>query len=397
MRMKSGRLHHGLLAVATLLAIATTREAGAQSFLGFRALGVPVGAAGGRAIALGNLGIGLAGVEVSASDPSAAARLPVPTISFSMQPTWGDFELDGQSGTTQTTRFPLLGIGYPVLSLGGTVTLSLAGYMEQRWVGQRVRTIDLGGIDVPADDRFETNGGSSVARLGWAQRLGDRLSVGASVGAYVGRLDQEFDRTLDSLVVGNDVRSYVEGSAWQYSGYTFSAGFGADPHELIHLAAAAEWSGDLKETPHEDTQGGTNEYSIPLRLLAGVTGRLSQRLHLNTSVAYQDWSGADGFAEGVISDKKLSYGAGIEVQLIQQETRSFPMRFGYRHVAPPFRYAEDDPVESAWTIGLGVNLVEVEGTRFGWMDIGFERGTRSSVPLNENFWRGTVSLGISSF
>lgn len=80
--------------------------ASAQSFLGFRALGVPVEAVGGRPTSLGNLGIGLPMVAVSPTDPAAAARLAAPTITVSMQPSWGDFVMGDQSGTSRTTGFP---------------------------------------------------------------------------------------------------------------------------------------------------------------------------------------------------------------------------------------------------------------------------------------------------
>ncbi len=385
------------LMVLALVAMAAPGRASGQSFLGFRGLGVPVGVADGRSVALGNLGIGLTRVGLSASDPAAATQILLPSVFVSMQPMWGDFQLEDQSGTMRTTRFPLIAIGYPVPSVSGTVTLSLAGFLEQRWTGHTSRTVSLGGIDVPVDDRFTTDGGTSVARVGWAQRLGARFSVGASVGTYVGRLERVFDRTLDSLVVGGDVRPYTEESSWHYGGYTFSAGFGADPHDLIHLAGALEWSGNLKESPGEGTEGAENRYDIPLRLLWGATGRLSERLHLNTSFAYQDWSGADGFQAGVVSAKTLSYGVGLELEIIRRATRGFPLRLGYRRVVPPFRYRAEDPVETAWSLGLGINLVEVDGIRYGWMDVAIERAARSSSPLNENFWRGTVSLGIMRF
>lgn len=381
---------------APLAAALVPATADAQSFLGYRALGLPVGAADARAVALGNLGIGLPGVQLTASDPASAGALLFPTVSVSMQPSWGDFDLDGQTGTARTTRFPMIGIAYPVPGAQATVTLSLSGHMEQRWAGEQDRIVSLGGLDVPVNDRFETNGGSSVARLGWAQRLGERFSLGATVGTYVGRIDQAFERTLDSLVVGSDVRPYEEDSAWQYGGYTLSAGFATDPHDLIHLAGAVEWSGDLKQKPKLQTEGGERAFSIPLRLSAGATGRLSERLHINTSVAYQDWSAAQGFEAGVVSTEALSYGAGLEVQVIRRDTRSFPLRLGYRQGALPFRYRDQDAAESAWSLGFGMNLVEIEGVRFGWMDVAVERGTRASAPLSENFWRATISLGISS-
>ena len=234
---------------------------------------------------------------------------------------------------------------------------------------------------------------------GWDGRgsLGERLTVGVSAGLYVGRLKQVFDRRLDSLAVGTAVRPYREVYKWGYSGYIVSAGVGFDPHELIHLGGALEWSSDLTETPDEGTTGGVNNYDIPLRLSVGATGQLTQRLLLNGSMIYQDWSGAGGFAEGVVSGRKMSWGAGIEWRAVQQEFRSFPLRVGYRSGAPPFRFDSQDPTETAWSLGLGLNLVELEGTPFGWIDLAVERATRTSLPLDESFWRGTISLGVSRF
>lgn len=384
-----------LLALTTALAPATaSSSAAAQSFLGFRALGVPIEAAGARALALGNLGIGLPDIAVSPTDPAASARLLLPTVTVSMQPSWGDYNLGDQTGTTNTTRFPLIAIGYPATD-SGVVTLSLAGHMEQRWVGERNQVVELGGVDVPIDDHFETDGGTSVARLGWAQPVSRWLTAGASVGIYVGRLNQLFDRRLDSLVVGPEVRTYRESYQWGYSGYTFQAGFGLDPHPLVHLGGAIEWSSDLAETPDENTAGRVNHYDIPLRLSLGATAGLTQRLLFNSSVVYQDWSGAQGFADGVVSDRKVGWGAGIEWRVVQQEFRSVPIRAGYRSGAPPFRFASQDPIESAWSVGVSFNLVELESTPLGWIDLGIERATRTSLPLDESFWRGTISLGIS--
>lgn len=398
MRKASPILHAGTIPACTLalwIFVLPPAPAAAQSFLGFRALGVPVETAGGRALALGNLGIGLPGAALSPTDPAASGRLELPTVTVSMQPSWGDFQMDGQSGETHTTRFPLIAIGYP--ARGGVVSVSLAGHMEQRWVGVRRQVIPLGGVDVPIEDSFEIDGGTSVARLGWAQALGERLSIGVLAGLYVGRLEQVFDRRLDSLVVGSEVRPYSEAHRWGYKGYTLAAGFGLDPHELVHLGGALEWSSDLTETPDEDTTSGVNRYDIPLRLSVGGTGRLTQRLLLNGSMVYQDWSGAGGFVDGVASSRKTSWGAGIEWRAVQQEFRSIPVRVGYRSGAPPFRFESQDPAETAWSLGLGLNLVELEGTPFGWIDLAVERAERTSPPLDESFWRATISLGISRF
>lgn len=393
----AGAIIASALIASAVIAGVTPRAASAQSFLGFRALGVPVEAVGGRATSLGNLGIGLPLVAVSPTDPAAAARLAAPTITASMQPSWGDFAMGDQSGTSRTTGFPFIAIGYPVGATGGVATVSVAGHMQQRWAGERTEDIRLGGLDVPINDRFETDGGTSVARFGFAQPFGERIALGVSVGTYVGRLNQSFDRTLDSLIVGTDVQPYSEEYLWDYGGYTLAAGIALDPHDLVHIAGAIEWSTDLKESPRGETVGAVNSYGIPLRLSAGATGQLTQRLLINTSFVYQDWSGAGGFASGVLSGNKMSYGVGIEWRAIQQESRSVPFRVGYRSGAPPFRFDAQDPSESVWTAGIGLNLVELDGLPLGWVDLAVERGSRTSLPLDENFWRGTISIGISQF
>lgn len=390
------RLRRPRVAALPALALALPAAASAQSFLGARGLGVPVGAVDARAAALGNLGIGLGGVEVSASDPATWARLILPTVSITMQPSWGEFDLDEQAGNSRATRFPLLGIGYPVPRARGVVTVSLSGHLEQRWVAENQSTVILNGVEVDVEDRLSVDGGTSVIRLGWAQRIGSRFALGVAAGSYVGRLEEVFDRELDSLAVGGEVYSFLEENSWRYGGTSVTAGFSADPVDLLHVAGAVEWSGDLKEAPQEETTEEST-YSIPPRFSGGATGRLSPRLHLNTSVVYQDWSAAEGFRDGVVSARKWNFGAGLEWLAFDGETRSLPVRFGYRRLAAPFRYEEEDPVESVWSLGAGFNFVKSGDRRFGWMDVALERGARTSEPLSERFWRATISVGVSRF
>ena len=392
----AARLLAALLVAAAAPAVADPATASAQSFLGFRALGVPIGAVDARSTAMGNLGIGLARVEISATDPAASARLLLPTFTVTMQPSWGSFDLDEQSGTSRTNRLPLLGIGYPVGTTGGVVTASLSGHLEQRWIAKRQSTVTLNEVDVEVQDSYRNDGGTSVVRVGWAQRIGSGLSLGVSAGSYLGRLERVFDRELDSLAVGGEVYSFREEYAWGYSGYLLSAGFNADPHSLIHLAGAVEWSGTLKEAPQGEAVG-EGLYAIPLRLSAGATGRLSPRLALSVSGVYQDWASSDGFLAGVTSGRKWSFGGGVEWHVVEGETRSLPVRFGYRRRSPPFRFETEDPVEALWSVGVGLNLAEDESRRHGWMDVSLERGDRWSAPLDESFWRATVTVGISNF
>lgn len=384
----------GARALLLLLGAGPTQ---AQSFIGVQAFGLPIEPLEARSIGAGNLGIGLRGLEFSALDPTAGAWVPAPTVGVSMQPTWGEFTLGAETGSSNWTRFPLVAIVYPVLSLGGTVTLSLGEAVEQRWVAEVESVSELGGVNVPATDRFESEGGSSVARVGWIHRLGTRVAVGAVAGAYVGRLDQSFTRTLDSLAVGGNIQPFVEGGAWRYSGKTLTLGASADPSDLLHVAGSVEWSTDLEATPQEGTAGEARSFGVPMKMSAGATGTLTPRLHLNASVRMQDWSDANGLPAGEASDQSLSYGVGLEWRAVQRETRSIPLRLGYRSVGLPYKVDGADLTESSVTMGLGLNFLETEGLRFGWLDVALERGSRTGATLDETFWRATLSLGISGF
>lgn len=392
------RLAPASVAVAALASVAVLPGAAqAQSLVGVRGLGVVGGMTDARTSALGNLGIGLAGTEVSAADPTAGKDLAVPTISLTMQPVWGEFELESESGEVTATRFPLIGFVFPVVAARGAVTAAFSGQLDQRWSGEVPRDVDLGEGGVQVSDRFEADGGISIVRAGWVQRIGANAAAGMSLGAYLGRLNQTFQRSLDTTAVDGSAQRFVQEGAWQYGGAVLSLGASLAPHRLVHLAGAVEWSGTLTASPKEGTDGGPRAYSIPLRVSAGATGRLTPRLAFNASVAFQDWSAAAGFAQGTTTTGKFSYGAGVEATLAQGASRSVPLRAGYRRLAQPFRFEDANAVETAWSLGLGLNLAETQGQRLGWVDVGIERGTRSSAPLVERYWRATVSLGISQF
>ncbi len=368
-----------------------------QSFVGVGAFGLPIEPLDARSLAVGNLGIGLRGLELSATDPTAGAWVPAPTVGASMQPTWGDFTLGSDTGTSNWTRFPLIALAYPVISLGGTVTLSLGEALEQRWVAEIESVNDLGGVGVPSTDRFESEGGSSVARIGWIHRIGTSVAVGVQGGSYVGRLDQSFTRTLDSLAVGGNIQPFVAGGAWRYGGKTLSLGVSGQPTELIHVAGSVEWSTDLEATPQNETEGDVRKFGVPMKLSVGATGTLTPRIHLNASLRMQDWSGVDGLLRTETSDQSLSYGIGVEWRAIERDTRSIPLRFGYRSVATPYKVDAENLTESAVTMGLGFNLLEAQGVRLGWLDVAVEKGSRTSLSLDESFWRATFTLGISGF
>ena len=93
-----------------VLAVAPARVE-AQSLFAQGGLGVPVEALDARFRGQGSLGIGLFGGAVTPADP-AAAHSAVPTLTVTLQPTWGEFNLNGQTGELQGQRFPVMGAAY---------------------------------------------------------------------------------------------------------------------------------------------------------------------------------------------------------------------------------------------------------------------------------------------
>ncbi|MGW8268029.1 MAG: hypothetical protein ACWGSQ_16800, partial [Longimicrobiales bacterium] len=97
-----------------------------QSLIGSRGLGLPMYAANARARALGGEGVGLLGGNLNPADLASSTGLLIPTVNFTMQPSWGSGVVEGETLSAQGTRFPLLGFAYPVLTVGGMVTLTFA-------------------------------------------------------------------------------------------------------------------------------------------------------------------------------------------------------------------------------------------------------------------------------
>jgi hypothetical protein len=332
------------------------------------------------------------------TDPASAAALVVPTVNLTFQPHWGSGSLGNGGLETQGTRFPLIGIAYPVTAVRGMVTLSFGGMMDQRWELRRERTVDLAGEPTPATDVFKSDGGVSALRVGWAQNVGDNLALAVAVGTHTGSVTRTFVRSFDSLAVGTQVVAFTDGGKWQFSGLTTSLGFRLRAFDLIHLGGTVTMSGDLEADPSAQTKGSAATYSLPAEFRLGVTGVLTPRLSLHVGGSYANWEPSDdGLEPESLVGGVFSYGGGLEWAGPGPGDRTLPIRFGYRRTEFPFRFDESDPVESTFSGGLGLNFTQVETVVLAGVDLAIERGTREAGSLSETFWRGTLSVRVASW
>jgi hypothetical protein len=386
------------MALAVMALVFLSPSLMGQSLLGSRGLGFPLEPLDARARALGSVGVGLKGSALVPTDPAAAAGIEFPSVELTVQPQWAESTMGEDSDRIQGTRFPFMGIAYPVYGLKGTVTLTIGGFMDQRWHLQRESTADLGGTTVPALDEFRSDGGVSTFRLGWAQRIGEDLALGGSLGTRAGSVARTFTRTLTVDAPGVEVIPYRVRSEWQYSGLTASFGARWDPAEFLRVAGTATWSASLKADPAEGTQGDDAAFQLPLEVRLGASGLLTSGLTMTLGLAYADWQpSAGGLREEDVAGAVWSYGGGLEWTGTQLRSRRTAVRMGARKSNLPFRFAGENPTETLVAGGIGLDLTRPQDVIVGGLDLAVERGWRDAGSLEESFWRGTLTFRIASW
>ena len=384
-----------LLALAGLIGLGAPAQA--QSLFSSRGLGIPLIATDARALALGGMGIGLTGGELSAVDPSASARLRIPSVAFSFQSSWAETDEDGVTGDFSGTRFPFISLGYP--SRIGTVTISFGGVLDQRWNAETTKLIDLDaeGRQGRVYDRFRSDGGISSVRFGLARSVVPGVDVGFQVGRNIGDVSRVFTRRFDSLDVGTVVSPFQAGGRWSYRGWMASAGASADIGTVLHLAAAYTWSGELDALPDDQTDGGPATFGLPSELRAGATAILSPQLSAVLGIHRASWSNAAGDLVGGARDT-FSWGGGVEWAGASILGKDSSIRLGYRGSQLPFTVEGAlEPKESAFSAGLGMDLLTSGEVLLARLDLALERGLRSAALFEERFWRLSTSVRVSGF
>ena len=372
-------------------------HAQAQSLFGSRGLGLPLDPLDARARALGSTGMGLWGPSLNPVDLASAARIFLPSAQLTFQPQWVDGELDGSSSSTRGTRFPQLGLAYPVPAANGTAFMHIGSFLDQRWEVVQSSTELIGGDEVPVEDRFRSRGGVSTFQLGWAQRIGDDLSLGFGVGSRIGSVSRTFTRRLD---VEGDIQvvPYETGTEWQYSGLTGAVSFQWDPFEAVRFGGGVTFSQDLEAKPGDGSDSEKETFAIPTEYRLGASGILTPRLAITAGFSFADWKGSEGGLDSEdVAGSVVNVGGGIEWAGPTLGPRNFPIRMGWRRGDLPFTYNGETPTENVFTGGIGLNLMPQGRGMIGAIDLGFERGSREAGLLTETFWRGTVTVKVGSF
>lgn len=384
------------VALGALALLVAPGPAAAQSLLGASGLGFPIDPLDARARALGGVAVGLFGPAVHPAEPAAAADLALPSATLTLAGSWVDVHEEGATRDATGTRFPVIGVSYPVRGWG-VATLTFGSVMDQRWQVSRDHTLPVGDTVAEVRDVFLSDGGIGALRLGFARRIAPSLAVGASVGTYTGDLTRRFTRTFQPIDPGTDPSESQIGGFWRYSGLTGSVGAMVDVAEVARFSASLGWSGDLKAEPSDDTPGAAGRFDVPLELRAGASGRLTPGLVANVGLSYADWSAAGEVIQDESGGTALTVGGGVEWTEASLFGRRAPFRIGYRRSSLPFTFGGEDAVETALTAGVGIDLVVNQNVTLAGMGISLERGSREAGTLSEDFLRASLTLRVSGF
>jgi len=383
----------GALALAALFAPLPVT---AQSLLSAGGLGIPIEPLDARARAIGGVEVGLFGPAVRPTDPTAAVDLGLPSASLTMAGSWIDVRGDGGEPNAAGTRFPALGLSYPVRSWG-TATLTYGSVLEQRWEVSHVQTLPIGETTARVTDRFQSDGGIAALRLGFARRMSSGLALGASVGTYTGDLTRSLRRSFDTGEAGLVIDDTEVGGFWQYSGLNATVGAMVDVGDVLRVGANVSFSGDLKADPSEDTAGAGARYALPPQLRVGASGVLSPGLVASAGVTYADWTDVGAALQDESGQAAVTVGGGLEWTRANLFGRRSPFQVGYRRSTLPFTFGGERAVENVFSGGVGLDFIQDQGMTLAGVALALERGSRDAGPFSETFNRVALTVRVAGF
>lgn len=394
-------MKRSLLAIA--LVLAATSSASAQSLFSTRGLGTPVDPVDARSRALGNSGIGLLGLNGSLVNPAELAGIPRRGVSATLQPFWGNDQLDGLDAKVSGTRFPVIQIIYP-MSQRLVLGLGYGAFLDQSWAVTSTGRELVGNDSVDVSDLLRNTGGIGQLRLSAGYQLNSVVAVGLATGLYTGSIDRSLTRTFPDSTLLLD--PFSTRSRWDYNAPFVTVGARIDPSQRVRFGAAVTWSGNLDASGREGETVDAS-YELPLRASAGVSAVVAPRLMVAASGNWSGWSGdpnfsAPGTHTGTIAGSSWDLGVGVESQSLRTASRIFPLRLGFRYGQLPFHeFDEEQPKEWVVAGGIGFHLAGDDFGPLAVADFGVERGSRSGLGgsalnagLDETFWRLSATISL---
>lgn len=364
-----------------------------QSLFSTGGLGLVSDPQDARGSALGGIGLGLPGPEISWSNPAGAVGLPAAGLRVSFQLDGYDATFAGRGSTGSTARFPLILGAFPFGSRWA-VTAGFAGMLDQNWRFEQLDTLVVGTDSVQVLDRVSSEGGVSRFRVGAGYRPLSTLSIGLGAELFTGGV-----RRISGRIFPGQAAPACCSASWAYSGVGALGSVDWTPSEAVSVALAASAGGSLDaevDTARSGDDAVDASYDLPVMVNAAASGRIAPNVLLTLGGDWAGWSSLnDALEEQGGARDSWSVQGGVEVELFQILGQPLPVRLGARTERLPFRWAGDANEwadERALTGGTGLGFSGGAAR----VDLSVERGTRGSesAGLEESYWRFLFSATV---
>lgn len=369
-----------------------------QSILATGVLGIRTESLDAVQRSLGGVGLATGTTSILPGEPTASLDLLAPTVTMTVQPTWGHYNLRSEESDFRGTRFPILGFAYP-LGVQSVLTVTAGSVFDQRWTATTRSTIDVSGNSVPIVDTFGSDGGISALRVGYARRLSATFAVGASTGLYRGHVDRTFNRSfgleVDSVNTSGSIMPFDDAGRWSYSGPVASISASWDPSDVVQLSSSLNWSGTISGTPIGTTESEIIKVDPPLEIRFAATAILSSRISLTAGISTAKWEAS--YNSNISSNdvgRVNTLGAGIQWRAGNFWAGELPIRLGYRRTGFPFLFKGVAAVEKAMSGGFSIIMAETLGIPLATIDTAVEIGSRRAGDMDENFRRLTFTVRV---
>ena len=378
---------------ATLLIAVLPARASAQSLFAEQGLGLVSEPQSARSTGLGGVSLGLAGYEITWSNPAGAVGLPAAGLLVSTQVDGFKARYGGHEATGTTNRFPLVMAAFP-FGEKWALTAGFGSFLDQRWAIENQDTLLIGGDSLGVTDRVSSDGGVSRLRLGAGYQIVPHLSIGVGMDLYTGGTTRVIGR-----IFPGEASPACCTSRWEYAGTGALASLDWTPNAALRVSVSGSAGGTLKAKPTTgDKTGAERSYELPATVSVGASGRVAANALVAASAGWSGWSSLDPAlaTSGGARDIWSAHG-GIEWDALSLLGRPLPVRIGGRYQGLPFRMegaTTDTPFSSERAFSFGTGIILGGGaTR---TDLSVERGHRGELAqgLDESFWRINFSVSV---
>lgn len=370
----------------------------APMFHGARSMGM-----GGVALAVSDDGSALLG------NPAGLARLRRVEVSAALSRRTDDLTGgvlgDDFETSLSTTKLSALRFAYPFPTFRGSLVLALAaervGDLGDDFYAVYEDEFDWGGTGTGPSEHTEdlrAEGDIYSWTIGGAFDASERLSLGAALAYWSGRMDHRFEKIVeDTEDVSSEYEAYAvrRDTEADLSGVRLSLGALYYASEIVTVGLLVESPLSLAADARIDTieaiDGAevyrstgyyADDYRIPFSFAAGVAAQPTDFLLVGADVAFSDWTELERELELFAgeSGRRKDYAATTDVRVGAEVTvPSWPVRLRAGYMTRPIAYRglAIDSDRSYFTLGAGFLIDTVLSIDLAWIKGAYERSASS--------------------